>query len=765
MQDRLIKILTVKIEAINKNIDNLNYLNGELLKNNNDLDYINDKISIFKTKDILNFDKIEKEDFEKILLMVDPSIKEIFSDKTCNYQGIMYIIKGIREGISLELTANQEEAILKFIESLNVKSEELNETIQNLEESKERLPEVNLNVLEESLENYQRIVNKLRENEYLVEIEEVVDALEFSNLPMEEKIDIFSYILKYNRDIYEAMPKEEKDTTNQEDEFNEVKITDLNHEDTDFFEEKDFELPKFSMNKLNSSEDEEKVKINLNNTIDLEDIIQKIDDKIKELDANTSNNSINNDELDAKEEKSEPVKDVEVKEDNNPLEGINFEDFKLPESVDTTIASPTFKIDPNIEMPKENNTTKLNRDVFVPQDLTIDVPEKLESIQQDGELPIEEPIVELPIKEPKIEVTTPDNLPEETLKETEEIVVDNVETKQNISETNQTILENYQVLDLFKEYPDIIDDTLKLNSSNLERILEIIKNDLSLKEEEFKKVLNIILETLPGIFMNDIMATTFINDIEFFKENKINIINLFDNYRELLIIDNNILKENYKIVTSYQLELNNDNVKYLLANKKVLDNLDYYIEAMGHEKAFLGREQSFDGVEYIKKYPYKLNMITRDALMKLRYSSENNLRIYGSKPGILAGEIANPKVDILTLPNEYIDLYFDNEYEFIDRSDMEKLLIDIYNNHNIDLNMDEYLEKLDKLYKISDLRYKINNIYLSRIKTIRIYNYLKTRSIPIKEALIIALTYHSVIKRDEYKEIEKQITKLVEGGN
>ena len=750
MQDRLIKILTVKIEAINKNIDNLNYLNGELLKNNNDLDYINDKISIFKTKDILNFDKIEKEDFEKILLMVDPSIKEIFSDKTCNYQGIMYIIKGIREGISLELTANQEEAILKFIESLNVKSEELNETIQNLEESKERLPEVNLNVLEESLENYQRIVNKLRENEYLVEIEEVVDALEFSNLPMEEKIDIFSYILKYNRDIYESMPKEEKDATNQEDEFDEVKITDLNHEDTDFFEEKDFELPKFSMNKLNSSEDEEKVKINLNNTIDLEDIIQKIDDKIKELDA--------------KEEIAEPIKEVEVKEDNNPLEGINFEDFKLPESVDTTITSPTFKIDPNMEIPKENDTTKLNRDVFVPQDLTIDVPEELEEEKQE-ELKVEEPIVELPIEEPKIEVTTPDNLPEETLKETEEIVADNVETKQNISETNQNILENYQVLDLFKEYPDIIDDTLKLSSSNLERILEIIKNDLSLKEEEFKKVLNIILETLPGIFMNDVMATTFINDIEFFKEYKINIINLFDNYRELLIIDNNILKENYKIVTSYQLELNNDNVKYLLANKKVLDNLDYYIEAMGHEKAFLGREQSFDGVEYIKKYPYKLNMITRDALMKLRYSSENNLRIYGSKPGILAGEIANPKVDILTLPNEYINLYFDNEYEFIDRSDMEKLLIDIYNNHNIDLNMDEYLEKLDKLYKISDLRYKINNIYLSRIKTIRIYNYLKTRSIPIKEALIIALTYHSVIKRDEYKEIEKQITKLVEGGN
>ena len=32
MQDKLYKILKVKIDSINRNIDNLNYLNGELEK-------------------------------------------------------------------------------------------------------------------------------------------------------------------------------------------------------------------------------------------------------------------------------------------------------------------------------------------------------------------------------------------------------------------------------------------------------------------------------------------------------------------------------------------------------------------------------------------------------------------------------------------------------------------------------------------------------------------------------------------------------------
>ena len=91
MEDKLLKILKIKIDAINRNIDNLNYLNGELERNNKDLDYMEEKLSLFKDGEILNFDNIGRDDFDKILLMVNSSVSDIFKDKTCNYEGIIYI--------------------------------------------------------------------------------------------------------------------------------------------------------------------------------------------------------------------------------------------------------------------------------------------------------------------------------------------------------------------------------------------------------------------------------------------------------------------------------------------------------------------------------------------------------------------------------------------------------------------------------------------------------------------------------------------------
>ena len=158
MQDKLEKILNIKIDAINKNIDNLNYLNEELDKNNENLDYIKGMILLFKNNEILNFDKISKDDFEKILLMIDPSISDIFRSKTCSYEGIIYIIEGIRKSISLELTEEQNKAILSFIEGMRMKSLNLEDVIANLNESKNRLPEIDLNVLSNMLERYQEIV-------------------------------------------------------------------------------------------------------------------------------------------------------------------------------------------------------------------------------------------------------------------------------------------------------------------------------------------------------------------------------------------------------------------------------------------------------------------------------------------------------------------------------------------------------------------------------------------------------------------------------
>lgn len=767
MQDKLINLLEIKIEAIEKNIDNLNYLNNELSRNQDDLEYISEELNVFNDNDVLEFDKILIDDFKKILEMIDPKGKEIFENKTCNYQGIMYIIKGIRDGISLELTTEQTNAILELIELMKTKKEELKNIIKDLLSNKEKLPETDMEKLELSLNTYKEIIANLKENKYLTEIEEVIDALDFASITMEEKIDIFAYILKYNRDIYKSNnnSKENKDDSYN---FDEIKVSDL--KEPEFFTEDDFKLPKVS--EINNKVEENKI----NDNLDLEEIIKKIDERIKELDEITVE-----DEKESNELESSKIEDNKL--DDNVVAG-PIQTFDLPNEELKVDAEKKFNEEQDIEtrnilaeeMFNFNNLNELKNDTLS-ETLNNQVDQVEESLNPLEN--VDNSIQSNQIDEKQegmedfdnLENTQMENLSEskeESLNQESDVVgslTNQVEENVNKLENIKTLLNSYQLLDTFNEYHDVMENITNLDLNNLKKCLEIIQNDLSGKNDNLKNIVEVILKTLPSVFMKNKLLNTFIDDISFYKEHNINLINLFDNYRELLIIDTDILKRNYEIVKKYELELNNDNVKYLLCNVNLITNLDYYMEAIGHEKAFLGKEQVFDGLDYIKKYPYKLNMISRDTLLKLRYSTDNNLRIFGSKPGILAGEVANPKVDILVLPEEYKNLYFNYEYEFIDRSEMTNLLLDIKNSTDFNLEIDEYLEKLDNAYKINDLRYKINNLYFSRIKTIRVYNYLKTRNVLGVYALIIALTYQSVITKDEYKSIETLITKLVEGGN
>ena len=767
MQDKLINLLEIKIEAIEKNIDNLNYLNNELSRNQDDLEYISEELNVFNDNDVLEFDKILIDDFKKILEMIDPKGKEIFENKTCNYQGIMYIIKGIRDGISLELTTEQTNAILELIELMKTKKEELKNIIKDLLSNKEKLPETDMEKLELSLNTYKEIIANLKENKYLTEIEEVIDALDFASITMEEKIDIFAYILKYNRDIYKSNnnSKENKDDSYN---FDEIKVSDL--KEPEFFTEDDFKLPKVS--EINNKVEENKI----NDNLDLEEIIKKIDERIKELDEITVE-----DEKESNELESSKIEDNKL--DDNVVAG-PIQTFDLPNEELKVDAEKKFNEEQVIEtrnllaeeMFNFNNLNELKNDTLS-ETLNNQVDQVEESLNPLEN--VDNSIQSNQIDEKQegmedfdnLENTQMENLSEskeESLNQESDVVgslTNQVEENVNKLENIKTLLNSYQLLDTFNEYHDVMENITNLDLNNLKKCLEIIQNDLSGKNDNLKNIVEVILKTLPSVFMKNKLLNTFIDDISFYKEHNINLINLFDNYRELLIIDTDILKRNYEIVKKYELELNNDNVKYLLCNVNLITNLDYYMEAIGHEKAFLGKEQVFDGLDYIKKYPYKLNMISRDTLLKLRYSTDNNLRIFGSKPGILAGEVANPKVDILVLPEEYKNLYFNYEYEFIDRSEMTNLLLDIKNSTDFNLEIDEYLEKLDNAYKINDLRYKINNLYFSRIKTIRVYNYLKTRNVLGVYALIIALTYQSVITKDEYKSIETLITKLVEGGN
>lgn len=753
MQDKLLKILKIKMDAINRNIDNLNYLNGELDTNNKDLEYIEKMISSLNKDDILSFDNISKEDFEKILSMIDPSVSEIFKDKTCNYQGIMYIIQGIRQGISLELTTAQHDAILAFLAGMKNKSFSLQDTIDSLKNSKERLPETDLTVLTNDLETYQEIVSKIEKNVYLTEVDFLVEAFDYANILIEEKVELFEFLLKYNANVYNNL-NQKKELEEKEEVLDDTDIKDFPYEPININLDP-FELPKL--------EEDEQSDLKLSDSNEIKEVKEE------------------NDAIDSENKNLNVFGTFQM-----PI--ISEEVLKNP-NYSSTIPTPTqpkeeiLEIKPTSLEPEQkeeemviskSNTVDLE-DIIQRIDNKLKEMEDAEKNKEAKELSFNTPIKDLDLETPisnfeepvvKMEHATSDDYQELFIKYGLNKALE-LSDSVNYFELDSMLktLEEFSLLDKLKEKENILKRILNKNTNHdLVKVLNLIKDNLSVGEDSYQNVLEIIIEAMPILLSDPEVITSFAKNIDFFKEHQINLINLFDNYRELLILDHDAILENNMKIEKYALVLNNDNVKYLLYNKHILENLDYFIEAMGREKGFLGKEEVFDGVEYIKKYPYKLNTARNDLLLKLRYQSENNQKIYGSKPGILAGEIANPKVDILQIPEEYKNLYFDYNYSMVDVNEIKTLLEDIKNQEPTDISLDDTLLNLDKKYKESELRYKINSILISRIKTIRIYNFLRSKGIASKNALLIALTYNSVIKNDEYKMLEEVVNSL-EGGN
>lgn len=766
MQENLIRLLNIKKDDIVKNIDNLNYLNEELRKNERDLDYIHDNLNLFQTEDdydVLKFDNIDKSDFKKLISMLSPEIEEVFEDKNCNYDGIIYIIRGIRQGINLSLTEEQNDVILRFIAALEEKATDLVITIKNLNDAKFELDETDLGVLEKSLSKYNLITTKIENHEYLHELDEIIEAMDFSNVISEDKNNILEFIIRFNSEIYLSKDKQEevKETTNDlklsekveiqnevdvelpsellendretvagKNEFEENKfVSEISNFNYDDIENEVDTIPFSPLNEVNlepsSDLENEKTSFDETNTVDLEQIIQKIDAKLAELNKENSSNNVdalndidnnfndfNLDNIVEPETKVEEVQDELLREDDNLYEQV--EKFDLP-----VFEEEKFNNEVNVTV-NPVDIVRLN-EVFDKYDINSEIL---------GELKIEN---------------------EERLEKIEQILA---------------ILENYQVLEELKQnHLNLLREMLLLSDINiLNRVFETLKTDFYLDEKDYRHTLSISFSMLKGMFLDTKISNDFLNNVEFFKQNQINLINLFDNYRELLIVETDLLLENYEKIKCYNLKLDNDNVKYLLYVKNIEEKLDYYIETKVKTKGFLGTSEEFDGITYFTNHPYKLNNINREVILKLRYAVLNNQKIYGSKAGILSGEISNSKVNVLSLTDEYLDLYFNNDFNFIDRSELLELINEFKNLKNFDLAVSDVVVSLDSLYKVDDLRYQVNNILISRVKTIRLYNYLLKKGLDKKSALIIALTYNSVITKEEYNMILEAVNKLL-GGN
>ena len=563
MQDKLQRILNIKVDAINKNIENLNYLNDELDNNNESLNYIKEKISLFKNNELLNFDQITKEDFEKILSMINPNVVDVFNDKACSYDGIIYIIEGIRKSISLQLTTEQVNAILAFVEGMKIKSLNLEEVINNLIESKENLQETDLSVLNENLNNYEDILSKFENNSYLTEIDDIEEALNFGDVSIEEKVDLFEYLLKYNADIYNTKITEEK----KEEENTEIDNT--------------FDIPTFNYEPLNININEEEKQddnVELNNyETEVSKDVPTFDnikyDTNTELETNAEGNNIESHEM--FEPQIDNNMEVDVKEDDNLDETNQINTIPEIDTPIPTIDSMTFPSINTLNMTSQNLEENKEEDIDVNENKndSYDEINKTEESHELNTVELEDIIKKIDARlkemEPTEEEQTENNeveIPTQSFNEFKNDIIDYSDIlseyelpNMNITNKNKDdveyvldLLNNNKVLDNLKNNKEVLRNILSNCSKvKMDEIISLINDNLLVKKDEFEYILNIMLQTMPLLFTRDDVLESFKLNLEFFKEKKLNIINLFDNYRELLIMNNDVLKDNYKKVEQY----------------------------------------------------------------------------------------------------------------------------------------------------------------------------------------------------------------------
>ena len=275
-----------------------------------------------------------------------------------------------------------------------------------------------------------------------------------------------------------------------------------------------------------------------------------------------------------------------------------------------------------------------------------------------------------------------------------------------------------------------------------------------------KITINIMISALPSVFVKEPYGNyeTFMKNVKLFEQWNIDLINLFDFSREVYVLDNEKMVKNYELVKTYDLSVNDKNAKYLLGLPNLGEKIDYYVEAVAVDNMKNGTGKTFDGYEYIKDYPSKLNTVTDTTIKRLKYSSINGRKIFGAKENSLAGEITNLKVDVLNMDDEYLRNYFNNNFDII--SDEEKMRYEelIREENNYSMELDDTLKELNKY--LNGLRYNIDGVSISRNKLVRNYNTLVKNGVDRTNALIFAACYNSVITKEEYQKVKNALSNI-----
>lgn len=747
MKDELLRVLNNKLDDITKDINSLEELNGKIEKENEELVYVRRILKQFSENeeyDVLNFVKLSKTDFEHVLDITNNDSRNIFNTNGCNYEGLIYLINGIKSGVSLSLTDEQRSGIEYLIRGLSEKEEEKEAVIDGLQLVKSRFEVSDVDALKGEEKTYQTIIDKLNNEDYLSETDKISEAMKYSKLDDNDVIKILSFVLEYNYSVYKK---------------NKFKPS---------FEEKKEEPVVNNISEYENEKEETK-----------EEVVETPSNEynFKPLDTTTIELEKEDVVVPPEEEETEEEKEIsfeippyeEPKEDASYIEPIsetseeeNKEELNVVENDNSFV--PSFDI--NEDGHEEFGVNQNNEIVNEP------------SIENSGEMVEEaeekngqyEPLIDNDFKD----VVSNEDYEEENKTSTRELqrlfAEYNLSDELNGNELLEGNVNNYrETLEILRENK-ILDDfvinkelfheiLLYSGKEEIDEVLKIIKNDLSVDEDDYKITLAIAINTIPTIFIKDGGSyDNFVRNTKLFKEMGINLVNLFDFSKEVFIVDNERIVNNYEIVKKYNVNIDYKNAKYYLVLPNIAERMDYYVESVYPDAT--KEDEVFDGINYINNYAVKLNNVCDLIIKRLRFASENKHRVFGSKPNSLTGEITNLKVNALDLGEDYLNKFFNNEFDGITFEETREFVKLIRNSSNVGNYADE-LSGLDK-YRDS-LRYVINGINVSYNKVIRNYNILRSYGIDARKALHFAVCYNLVITKEEYQSLKKVIDEL--GGN
>lgn len=788
MKEELIRVLNNKLNNINSDIDALKKLNNKIDEQNEELSFVDELVNAFNDngeKNPMNFDRINKEDFSRALEIAGDEVKNLFNSGACNYDGLIYLISGIKNGVSIALTNEQMNGIEYFIQALTNKKGEIDSKIEEFNQEKNKYEISDVNELKTKKDKYEDIIDGFNKKEYIKDIDLLKEAIGFANLSSEDTINILTYILEYNADLYKENKPVEKEEPLHEEKEEESKPEEEVKEET---VEENEEESKGSVTEEESNEEEK-------NTESEEVEEETVENKDLENE-NSVSEEVSEPEEEVKEEPVETGEDiVQSNFSFNQVENDNL--FDLP---NITFSDSTNESD-DIIKPEPitfgDNSESIQEFTPIIEPVDVPVEEKNEIVEENKEedIPVENeesPIIEENVNETPVVEETPvevdndfkdiinEKVDYETREKQEEektstrelhkifskygieenvilneLIDGNVTEYQNILDS----LKEHAILDIFKKNKEFLIETLLYSDREvIDKVLKIVKEDLSVDDDDYEITLKIVINTIPSIFIKEGgNYDNFVKNVELFKNIEINLINLFDFSKEILIADHESIERNLAIVNKYDFDITYKNAKYLLLIPNIAEKMDYYIESVYQDKT---KNETFDGIKYIKEYAAKLNVVTDETIKRLRYASMNGKKVFGNKPGSLTGEITNLKVNALDLNDEYLNTFFNNNFANISADEVREYIKLIHNSSNVG-NYDDELQKLDS-YR-NGLRYTIEGINISYNKVVRNYNVLRSYGIDSKKALQFAVCYNLIITKDEYNKLADLLDKI--GGN